>query len=110
MRRDSAHNSSYRLMTTRQLQLVSIYRLAACPRRLRSGRSTESFSNLSDKMPTSIVVDWANKSSSSIEVVQSQRRRLSTCDGKIEGTKNPFSPSLTISRYPFQSDTTAGRP
>src|SRR5260370_17266545 len=97
-------------MTTRQAQLVCIYCLAACPSRLRSARSTESFSNLSDKMPTSMVVDWANESSSSMELVESQRRRLSTYDGKIEGTKNPFSPSLTISRYPFQSDTTPGRP
>src|SRR5260370_29949697 len=97
-------------MTTRQLQLVSIYRLAACPICLRSAGSTESFSNLADNMPTSMVVDWANESSSSIEVIESQRRRLSTYDGKMEGTKNPFSPSLTISRYPFQSDTTAARP
>ena len=57
-----------------------------------------------------MVVDSASESSSNIDVAQSHRWRSFMAGGKTDGTRNPFSPSVTRSRYPFQSETSAGRP
>src|SRR3984885_12990463 len=107
---DSCHNSSYRLTMTLQLQWRSANCLAAFPIRNRSAGSRTSFSSFSHNSPKSIVVDCANESSSNIELMQSASCRWPTCGGKNDRIRNPVSPSATRSRYPSQSETTAGTP